>query len=158
MIGFKFQERGPTKLGGGVGAKQDIAQVAKLVRAELASAFPSQKFCVSVDRYSMGESINVSWVDGPSSVRVDAIANKYQDIDYDPYAQEILSGGNRYVQTHRRYTPSLRAAVTQEFREGGGGRQAGGFLTEWHKLSSTDYPQAPFKCVRGHARAAGGLD
>ncbi len=144
------EKLGPTKLGGLVGSKLNVTEAAKLVREELARTFPGQKFCVSVERYSMGESINVSWIDGAASIAVDRVLDKYQDIDYDPFAQEILSGGNRYVQGQRRYTRATREGAQTAFAQ-----DPRGFPTAWNKLGSTAYPQVPFKCVRGFARLTG---
>jgi conjugative element/phage-associated large polyvalent protein len=43
----------------------DTKDVAKLVRKELKTHFPRHKFSVRIERYSMGSSINVTWIDGP---------------------------------------------------------------------------------------------
>ena len=45
--------------------KIDTKEVAKLVRRELQTHFPHHKFSVRIERYSMGSSINVTWIDGP---------------------------------------------------------------------------------------------
>jgi len=135
------------KIGGLVASKENITIAAKKLRDDLARTFPGSKFCVTVERYSMGESIRVSWINGPSSVAVDKVLNKYQDIDYDPYSQEILSGGNRFVQGQRKYTKAVYDKENTEFTPGGTM-----YPTAWNKLSTSDYfPQPAFSCVRGIA-------
>jgi hypothetical protein len=73
---------------------------AKEIRAQLKATFPGIKFWVTSKN-----SINISWVDGPTQQSVDAIANRYQSVSRDLNG-EILSGGNTYVFTDRRYSES----------------------------------------------------
>ena len=81
----------------------DVVQAAKLLRAELAKAFPATKFSVRSSRFSMGEAIDISWTDGPSSDKVEKITSHHKDISRDGYG-DILAGGNRYVQCDRSYS------------------------------------------------------
>jgi len=83
----------------------DVPQAAKLLRTKLAAAFPATKFSVRSSRFSMGESIEVSWTDGPSEMRVKQIANAFKDISRDSFG-EILGGGNRYVGLDRSFSSS----------------------------------------------------
>lgn len=115
----------------------DIVEVAKLLRKELKLEFPNAKFKVRVDRYSMGEAIDVFWVNGPASIKVDKLLKKYEDIDYDQYTGEILAGGNRYVLGHRQVTEDIRAAVERKHAQVIGNNQP--WLSCWHEISSTDY-------------------
>lgn len=67
------------------------AVVARSVRKELAQAFPGIKFKVSGSRSAWWEQegiISISWTDGPTADKVQAVANKYQGISLqmDPYA------------------------------------------------------------------------
>lgn len=55
------------------------AQAAKAIRAELKVAFKGVKFSVTSESYSMGDSVSVSWTNGPSRAEVDAITDKYQE-------------------------------------------------------------------------------
>jgi len=57
--------------------KIDTKDVAKLVREELKKHFPHHKFSVRIERYSMGSSINVTWIDGPMVKDVDEIAGHF---------------------------------------------------------------------------------
>lgn len=62
-----------------ISPKVDALQAAaKNIRIELKSAFPKVKFSVKSSRFSMGDSIDVSWIDGPISEQVEAIISRYQ--------------------------------------------------------------------------------
>lgn len=50
---------------------------AKLIRQALKRNFPSITFSVTSKKYSGGSSINVGWMDGPTSEAVDKIAGSY---------------------------------------------------------------------------------
>lgn len=54
-----------------------LRAAAKNIRIELARAFPGVKFSVKSRRFSGGDAIDVSWIDGPVSAQVDAIIDKY---------------------------------------------------------------------------------
>jgi len=51
---------------------------AKNIRIELSKAFPGQKFSVTSESYSGGDSVDVHWTDGPTDDEVNKIINKYQ--------------------------------------------------------------------------------
>ncbi|MGP8070856.1 MAG: LPD29 domain-containing protein [Candidatus Bathyarchaeia archaeon] len=123
-----------------------ITEAAKLLRKELRKKFPSVKFSVRIERFSMGESIDVRWLDGPATVVVDAIVDQYSDIDRDPATGEILSGGNRYANTARKYSPEIQSKVTEEFNAG----KYPGHPTEWNVLCMTDF--YPGKAPRTYSR------
>jgi hypothetical protein len=59
------------------------AETAKLVRTALKKNFPEVKFSVRSSVYSGGASIDVSWVLGPTTKEVDAIAGQYESVDFD---------------------------------------------------------------------------
>ncbi len=60
-----------------------LQAAAKNIRIELARAFPGVKFSVKSRRFSMGDAIDVRWTDGPMSVQVDAILNRYKAGSFD---------------------------------------------------------------------------
>lgn len=55
----------------------DVTRKAKMLKAELQKEFPGIKFSVKSSRYSMGQSINVHFDDGPSQKEVENIVEKY---------------------------------------------------------------------------------
>lgn len=61
-----------------IGGKVDsLNAAAKNIRIELARAFPGIKFSVKSRRFSGGDAIDVSWIDGPVSAQVDEIIDRY---------------------------------------------------------------------------------
>lgn len=97
-----------------------VAQQAKDLRQQLKAVFPLCKFRVRSSNYSMGSSIRVSWIDGPTVAEVDAIASGYESIRRDEGSGEILSGGNRYVHCERRFSIAVfEAAVMTVCRDWG---------------------------------------
>ena len=59
------------------------AETAKLVRSALKNNFPGVKFSVRSSVYSGGASIDVSWVLGPTTKEVNAVAWQYASADFD---------------------------------------------------------------------------
>lgn len=57
----------------------EAAQCAKLIRKDLKKAFPTTKFRVVSSNYSMGDSVNVYWTDGPTGAEVEKITVEYKD-------------------------------------------------------------------------------
>lgn len=103
------------------GKMSSHARAAKNLKKELSLAFPSVRFSVRSDSFSMGNSVDVKWTDGPTTKQVDAIADKYQyghfngmeDIyEYDHSAESdavsIVFGQSKYVHTSREFTDGLR--------------------------------------------------
>ncbi len=129
-----------------------VTETARRIRDALGKAFPGQKFCVKSDSYSGGSSVTITWYDGPASKKVDAIVNQFEDVRRDQFG-EISSGGNRYISAERRYTKSVYAQEKVEESLEPGGIMGS---TIWQKLSTSDYPQVPFKCERGYAHSPEG--
>ena len=59
------------------------AETAKLVRTALKKNFPGVKFSVRSDVYSMGASIDISWVLGPTTREVDKVGHQYESASFD---------------------------------------------------------------------------
>jgi hypothetical protein len=59
------------------------AEVAKLVRKVLKEEFPGQKFYVRSRTYSMGASIDIYWIDGPTTKEVDSAVKPLEGSDFD---------------------------------------------------------------------------
>lgn len=90
--------------------KNSLTAAAKNIRTELRTAFPGVKFSVRSSRFSGGDSITVSWTDGPNGDQVDAIVHRYkagsfdgmQDLyEYDDRAWTDAFGDAKYISTSR---------------------------------------------------------
>lgn len=75
----------------------DTKDVAKLVRKELKTHFLRHKFSVRIERYSMGSSINVTWIDGPMLKDVEAIAGHFSGSK--PYLNDFIFFNRNYSET-----------------------------------------------------------
>ena len=66
-------------------AKNDYDRItaAKNIRIELKENFPDVKFSVRSKSFSMGNDINISWIDGPPNSAVRKITDKYQGGSFD---------------------------------------------------------------------------
>lgn len=89
---------------------------AKNLRIELKKAFPAVKFSVRTSKYSGGDSIDVSWTDGPATKQVEQIADKYQGGSFDgmtdcynysrsPWTE--VFGDSKYVFCRRDYSDAM---------------------------------------------------
>jgi hypothetical protein len=103
-----------------VAAGDPLTTAAKNIRIELKRAFPGVKFSVKTSRFSMGDSITVSWTDGPQAKQVDEIADKYaagsfdgsQDLyTYERNAWRDAFGDAKYVSTSRSYSDQAIAGA-----------------------------------------------
>lgn len=84
------------------------------MRIELKRAFPGHKFRVISKKYSGGDSVNISWTDGPTQKEVEAITGKYQEGSFNgmediyEYNHENLwtgiYGGAKYVFEQRHFS------------------------------------------------------
>ncbi len=98
------------------------AQAAKRIRLELKDAFPGIKFSVRTKVYSMGNSIDISWTNGPTDKAVDAIVKKYEYGRFDgmtdsssvemtvvslPNGEVANLGGAKHVFTHREISEDI---------------------------------------------------
>lgn len=54
------------------------ALTAKAIREELKTKFPTIKFSVKSSNFSMGNSVDIDWTDGPSREQVEETTKKYQ--------------------------------------------------------------------------------
>jgi len=93
---------------------------AKNMRAELKRAFPGVEFAVRTSKYSGGDSVRVSWTDGPTREQVDQIAKKYAGgsfdgmtdcYDYKSSPWTEVFGSTKYVFCEREYSPKMLQSV-----------------------------------------------
>ncbi len=61
----------------------DIKETARIMRGELAKAFPGTKFSVRLQRYSGGSHIDVDYTDGPPTKAVEAITDRFYGRGFD---------------------------------------------------------------------------
>jgi len=103
--------------------RNSLTTAAKNIRAELKRAFPGACFKVRSDRFSGGDSIDVSWIDGPTFKQVEAITSKYQDGHFDGMedmyhhgdeAWNVVFGDAKYVHEQRRLSVSFLESVRAE--------------------------------------------
>jgi hypothetical protein len=62
--------------------KTQVAQASQQIRKILKKEFPKTKFSVKSSNYSMGDSINISWVDGVAEKKVEKLISHYQYGDF----------------------------------------------------------------------------
>lgn len=92
----------------------DHARASANIKRELAEAFPGIKFSVRSDSFSGGDSVDIGWLDGPTSKEVEAITSKYRrgsfdgmtdcyDYDHSAYTAAVDQwlGSARYVHCQR---------------------------------------------------------
>lgn len=93
-----------------------LVTAAKNLRTQLKKAFPGVKFSVTTDRFAGGDSMRVSWTDGPAVDRVMQIAsqykagsfNGYDDIyEYSRSAWTEAFGNAKYVSHSRDFSPAI---------------------------------------------------
>jgi len=101
-----------------------VTEVAKLIRQCLKEAFPGVKFRVRSDKYAGGASIGVIWIDGPSTVQVEAITDRFASTYYDMKRDywehlrhrlngDLVSFGSHHVQCHRQHSDAWCAAAIE---------------------------------------------
>lgn len=103
---------------------------AKNIRKELAIAFPGVKFKITSESFANGNSIHISWTDGPTVERVNGITGKYQEGTFDGMQDLYVSnrdarsealhtvlGSAKYVQESRSFSEPVRDAVAKIIRD-----------------------------------------
>jgi hypothetical protein len=58
--------------------KTESAQCAQHIRQDLKVKFPGVKFEIKSSNFANGNSVNVNWIDGPSSIEVEQLISKYE--------------------------------------------------------------------------------
>lgn len=130
-----------------------VTETAKLLRAALKAEFPGVKFSVRSDSYSGGASIDVHWLDGPTSTAVTPVLDRYKGAEFDGMIDlrtnhttllaapdgtvEEVQFGAHYVFGHRSVTPEFQATLELIFYdvygvEYGGHNVRYGDGGQWH--------------------------
>lgn len=129
------------------GTYSDATHAAKNMRRELKEAFPGIKFSVKTKKYSGGDSIRVSWTDGPTEKRVTDIIDRYQEghfdgmIDCYEYNDSVFCstfGGTKYVFANREFSDDFLTGVFLELSAYWGQRHGVDCpsVTEWRNGNS----------------------
>lgn len=100
------------------------ALCALAIREELKKQFPSYKFSVTSDNFAGGNSVHISWTDGPTTKQIDSIVNKYQYGHFNGM-EDIYEYSNnieglpqtKYVSTSREINPELKNRLLPEFEK-----------------------------------------
>jgi hypothetical protein len=100
--------------------KTEAAQAASEIKKELKAAFPGFKFSVRSSNFSMGDAVDIDWVDGPTTDMVDDIVGKYQYGHFDGSIDCYEYSNTRddipqakFVQTQR----SMSEEISQQIRK-----------------------------------------
>lgn len=94
------------------------AETAKMIRKELKQAFPLTRFSVKSDSFAGGNSVDVSWDNGPVTDAVRSIVDKYQYGHFNAM-EDIYEHTNsrkdlpqvKYVQVQRSIDESIKEQV-----------------------------------------------
>jgi hypothetical protein len=117
------------------------ANASAAIKAELKEVFPDIKFSVRSDNFSMGNSVDISWTDGPTSDQVEKITDKYQyghfngmeDIyEYTNSREDIPQA--KYVSAHRKISEELTALLLPIFTD---------LLAQTSRIDDGDYRNSP---------------
>jgi hypothetical protein len=118
---------------------------AKNIRIELARAFHCVKFSVKTSRFSMGDSIDVRWIDGPTSEQVNAIIGAYEAGTFDGSTDSYnyrdddafveAFGDAKYIHASRDHSDQMLASVIARVcrRLGGVDRSADQCVADWKR-------------------------
>ena len=104
--------------------KTQSAQTAAAIRAELKKTFPEIKFSVTSETYSMGSSVNISYIDGVTTKQVEAVVKKYQYGHFDSMIDCYEVSNNRkdipqvkFVMVRREKSDEAKALLMAELHE-----------------------------------------
>jgi hypothetical protein len=104
--------------------KSTAANCAAAIREELKEVFPGVKFSVKSDNFSMGNSVRISYTDGPTTDQVEEITKKYQyghfngmeDIyEYSNSREDIPQA--KYVSAHRTISDEVNTLLLPQLIE-----------------------------------------
>ena len=102
------------------------ALTAKVIKKRLTALYPKVKFSVTSSIFSMGDSVDIRWTDGPPADDVSAITHQYQQGSYDSmqemYNYEAIDAslgcdGAKYVQCHREISAGYKAMLHAKAEE-----------------------------------------
>ena len=104
--------------------KSTQAKASKAIKAELKSTFPTTKFSVTSESFAGGNSVRISWTDGPQEKDVKSITDKYQYGSFNGM-EDIYEYNNKnedlpqakYVQVSRHISAQNEAKAIDQINE-----------------------------------------
>ena len=104
--------------------KSQHASASSAIKRELKKEYPDTKFRVRSQSYSMGDSVGVSWDDGPTSEDVDSIIGKYQYGNFNGMTDSYEHSNKRddipqtkFVSTSREMSDETKAVLENQIAE-----------------------------------------
>lgn len=88
-----------------------LIAASKNMKVELGLAFPGVKFSIKTRRFSGGDAIDISWIDGPTSKQVDEIIDRYSAGSFDGMTDCYNYGRNAWIEAFGDAKYNQRAAV-----------------------------------------------
>lgn len=103
--------------------KSCSANCATAIREELKKEFPAVKFSVKSSNFAGGDSVHISWNEGPTTKEVDAFTNKYQYGSFDGMTDMYNYSNTRedlpqskYVSTRREISEEVNNIVFESLK------------------------------------------
>lgn len=100
------------------------AAAAKMIKQELKKLFPTIKFSVKSDSFSGGDSVDISWENGPTDDQVSDVTSKYQYGHFDGMTDSYDHSNRRkdipqskYVHTSRDITDDISERVFKKLQQ-----------------------------------------
>lgn len=117
------------------------AAAAKAIRTELKAVFPTVKFSVTSESFSMGDAVHISWVDGPTTKQVEAITEKYQYGSFNSM-EDLYENTNdrsdipqtKYVQTSRKFSEAAKMEMSEKLG------------LDWSQYNSLNVARGEYNC------------
>lgn len=107
--------------------KSTQAECAKAIRQLLKTKFPFVKFSIRSRSFAGGDSVDVSWTDGPTTRTIDSLIGKFQYGHFngmtDCYEYSNRESGipqSKYVQTSRHMAPETGHEIKMKIAESHG--------------------------------------
>ena len=143
------------------------ALTAQMIKKRLTALYRRVKFSVTSDTFSMGNSVDIRWTDGPTSEAVNAITKQYQYGGFDSITDSynytgidpaLGCDGAKYVHCSRELSPEYQARIAAKAVEHYGKLDPDDYgyrskLTEIEKMYFDYPPAAPGQsqsAVAGH--------
>ena len=93
--------------------KSSQARAASCIRRDLKEKFPQVKFAVRSSSYAGGDSVDVSWTDGPTYDDINSLVKKYQ-YEYTNTRDDIPQ--SKYVQCQRTLSDEVQAKTWERLK------------------------------------------